>query len=125
MLVMMLERVTPGLRGDLSRWLVEPRTGVFVGNVSAMVRDQLWELCGKRLRAGAMIQMWTTNNEQGFAVRTMGDTSRELVDYEGLWLVRRPWDKSNKADVDAARAVEGDEGPGREPGEEQADDVEG
>ncbi|MBA3516457.1 MAG: type I-E CRISPR-associated endoribonuclease Cas2, partial [Rhizobiales bacterium] len=31
MVVMMLERVSPSLRGELTRWLIEPKTGVFVG----------------------------------------------------------------------------------------------
>ena len=35
MIVMILEKVSVGLRGELSRWLIEPRTGVFVGQVSA------------------------------------------------------------------------------------------
>ena len=58
-----------------------------------MVRDRLWDKCAKRLNDGAMVQLWTTNNEQGFAVRTAGEPRRQLVDYEGLLLVRQPWEK--------------------------------
>ncbi|MGI6377267.1 MAG: type I-E CRISPR-associated endoribonuclease Cas2e [Anaerolineae bacterium] len=104
MLVMILERVTPGLRGELSRWLIEPRSGVFVGSVSAMVRDQLWQICGKRLHHGAMLQIWTTNNEQGFAVRSTGESSRKLVSYEGLTLVCRPWDEKRPTPASAVRS---------------------
>ena len=43
LLVMMLEKVKPSMRGELSRWLVEVKSGVYVGNVSALVRDRLWE----------------------------------------------------------------------------------
>ena len=39
MIVIALERVPVGLRGELSRWLLELRPGVFVGKVSALVRD--------------------------------------------------------------------------------------
>lgn len=91
MLVMILERVPPSLRGELSRWLIEPRAGVFVGNVSALVRDKLWEKCGKRLKGGAMMQLWSTNNEQGYAIRSEGTNDREVVDYEGVQLIRIPW----------------------------------
>ena len=90
MIVMVLERAPVSLRGELTRWLIEPQAGVFVGNVSAMVRDRLWEKCCKRLREGAAIQIWSSNNEQGFSARTWGLTDRELVDYEGLLLVRLP-----------------------------------
>ncbi len=88
MLVMILERVTPSLRGELTRWLIEPHPGVFIGDVSALVRDRLWDKCRQRLRGGALIQAWNTNNEQGFALRCEGLTEREMVTYDGLWLVR-------------------------------------
>ena len=90
MLVMILESVPPSLRGELSRWLVEPHAGVFVGSVSAMVRDRLWDKCCKRLRGGGLIQIWSTNTEQRFDLRISGVTDREVVDYDGLKLIRMP-----------------------------------
>ena len=65
MVVMILEKVPASLRGELTRWLIEPHPGVFVGHVSAMVRDRLWDkCCGKAGRWRA--QIWSTNNEQRF-----------------------------------------------------------
>jgi CRISPR-associated protein Cas2 len=89
MLVMMMENVPPGLRGELSRWLLEPRAGVFLGHVNAVVRDLLWDMCCKACGEGGVIQMWSTNNEQHFAVRSFGTTRRRVVNYEGLSLIRR------------------------------------
>ena len=89
MVVMILERVTPGMRGELTRWLLEPHPGTFVGYINAQVRDRLWERCLKSIKDGGMIQIWSTNNEQRFYIRTHGETRREIVDYEGLLLVRR------------------------------------
>jgi CRISPR-associated protein Cas2 len=89
MVVMILEKVPTSLRGELTRWLIEPHPGVFVGHVSALVRDKLWEKCVKKLGDGGMIQMWSTNTEQRFAIRSWGQTGREIVDMEGLWLVRK------------------------------------
>jgi CRISPR-associated protein Cas2 len=43
MVVLVLERVPVSLQGELTRWLLEPRAGVFVGNIPAGVRDRLWE----------------------------------------------------------------------------------
>ena len=114
MLVVILERVTPGLRGELSRWLIEPRAGVFVGDVSALVRDQLWEICGKRLRSGAMTQIWTTNNEQGFGMRSIGEPSRQLIDHEGLLLVCRPWDVQAPDNPTATEIAQADPPPPEE-----------
>jgi len=95
----MLERVTPSTRGELTRWLIQPQAGVFVGKVSALVRDKLWEKVVDSLgslkptksgrRPGA-IMVYTTNNEQGFAVRITGQTDRHIEDFEGLLLVKSP-----------------------------------
>ena len=93
MVVIILEKVSASLRGELTRWLIEPHTGVFVGNVSGLVRDRLWDKCCRHTKDGGVVQLWSTNNEQRFAVRTWGSTQREIVDFEGLHLVRRPRDK--------------------------------
>ena len=90
MIVMVLEKVPTSLRGELTRWLVEPHTGVFVGHVNATVRDHLWGKCIKAKRTGGVLQIWSTNNEQRFAMRSIGETQRQVVDFEGLQLIRRP-----------------------------------
>lgn len=90
MVVMILESVTPSARGELTRWLIEPHPGVFVGHVSGMVRDKLWEKCCEGLKKGALIQMWTSNTEQRFQMRTYGATKREVIDIDGLQLIRLP-----------------------------------
>jgi CRISPR-associated protein Cas2 len=41
MVVIVLSACPAGLRGHLTRWLVEISAGVFVGHVSARVRDLL------------------------------------------------------------------------------------
>ena len=87
-----LERrpVLVSLRGELSRWLLEPKAGVFVGQVSAMVREKLWELVCKGVKGGACMMVWSTNSEQGFKIASWGDTSRHILDWEGLQLVTKP-----------------------------------
>jgi CRISPR-associated protein Cas2 len=90
MVVMILERVSSSLRGELTRWLLEPRAGVFVGTVSALVRDKLWELVCQRGGKGGAMLAYSTGNEQGFALQLWGDTTRLLRDFEGLSLVTVP-----------------------------------
>ncbi|MBC8204259.1 MAG: type I-E CRISPR-associated endoribonuclease Cas2 [FCB group bacterium] len=89
MVVLIVEKVSPSLRGLLSRWLIEVKAGVFVGQVSALVRDRLWEKYLENLGKGAALQIWSTNNEQGFDMRMAGERDRIIVDYEGLKLVKR------------------------------------
>jgi CRISPR-associated protein Cas2 len=90
LVVLIVEKVKRGLRGELSRWMIEPKTGVFVGKLSALVRDKLWEKVVKEVGDGGAVLIHRAQSEQGFAVRTFGDTSREIVDYEGLFLARLP-----------------------------------
>jgi CRISPR-associated protein Cas2 len=90
MVVLILERVPPGLRGELTRWLLEPQAGVFVGRVSAMVRDRLWEKACKDAKGGGCLIVYSSDNEQGYKVRTWGHTARCVDDFEGLFLVRVP-----------------------------------
>ncbi|MDO8586860.1 MAG: type I-E CRISPR-associated endoribonuclease Cas2e [Armatimonadota bacterium] len=88
MVALILERVPPGLRGEMSRWMIEPKAGVFVGKLSAAVRDRLWEKAQKAAGDGAGMMIHATNSEQGFDIRTFGDNSRSIVNMEGLWLVK-------------------------------------
>ncbi len=88
MVILILERVAPGLRGELTRWMIQPKTGVFVGRLSGLVRDKLWERVQKSVKTGAGIMVCNTNTPQGYAVRTCGRPDRDLVDFEGLTLVK-------------------------------------
>lgn len=90
MTVLILERVPRGLRGELSRWMIEPRAGVFLGNVSAMVRNKLWELACDGAEGGSAVMLYSTDNEQHYAFRLWGAPSYYPEDFEGLLLVRRP-----------------------------------
>lgn len=87
---MILESVSSGLRGELTRWMIEPKAGVFVGDLSARVRDLLWEKCVMRRKEGGVVQIWSTNTEQHFEIRMEGNTDRELIKIEGLQLIKIP-----------------------------------
>lgn len=104
MVVMILERVPRSLRGELSSWLLEVQPGVFVGKVSALVRDLLWEKCVLRSDGGKCCQIWSTDNEQGFAIRLVGDRTRRVVEMDGLLLigVRKKRKGSGKHDFKGA-----------------------
>ena len=90
MVVLILERVPPGLRGELTRWMIEPQAGVFVGRVSGMVRERLWDKVCAEARDGGCVIIHSMDTEQGYQVRTWGRTARSVVDFEGLSLVRMP-----------------------------------
>lgn len=69
--------------------MIEPQAGVFVGNLSARVRDRLWEKVQSDITEGSAILLYTARTEQGFAIRCHGDRHRLPIDFEGLTLIRR------------------------------------
>ncbi|MFI6209206.1 type I-E CRISPR-associated endoribonuclease Cas2e [Streptomyces sp. NPDC051041] len=89
MTVIVLTNCPAGLRGFLTRWLLEISAGVFVGNPSARIRDVLWEEVQQYAGQGRALLAHTTNNEQGFTFRTH-DHAWHPIDHEGVTLIRRP-----------------------------------
>lgn len=81
--------VPVGLRGELTRWLLEVAPGTFVGNLSSRVRDALWDLCVQEAGNGSVLLVHAARNEQRLAFRTHG-TNWMPVDQEGLTLILRP-----------------------------------
>lgn len=89
MTLIVVTRVPASLRGQLTRWLLEIKPGVFLGSVSARVRERLWAMVLGRKRLGACALVADAPNEQGFTIVTAGDDARSVVDLDGLQLVRR------------------------------------
>lgn len=89
MTVIVLTNCPAGLRGFLTRWLLEISAGVFIGNPSARVRDVLWAEVQEYADQGRALLAHSTNNEQGFIFRTH-DHKWRPIDHEGLTLICRP-----------------------------------
>ena len=91
MTVIVAERVPPSLRGYLTRWMLEIHPGVFVGTLSARVRESLWErLMVKRHKlTSAVLLLHNVPGEQGFTMLAAGAGSRQIADFDGLLLLRR------------------------------------
>lgn len=87
MLVIVVENVPPRLRGRLAVWLIEIRAGVYVGDLSAKVRDMLWHQIEVGIEEGNAVMVWSTNTESGFDFITLGKNRRLPVEFDGLKLV--------------------------------------
>ena len=87
MLVIVLENSPPRLRGRLAIWLLEIRAGVYVGNYSAKVRDNIWNQVEKGIEDGNAVMAWRTNSEAGFDFVTVGNNRRIPVELDGAKLV--------------------------------------
>ncbi|WP_033441490.1 type I-E CRISPR-associated endoribonuclease Cas2e [Saccharothrix sp. NRRL B-16314] len=80
-----------GLRGHLTRWLLEISPGVFVGKVSKRVRDLMWARVIDMVRTGRAIMVHHADNEQGLDFKVHHHTWHP-VDYDGIQLMLRPAD---------------------------------
>ncbi|WP_343036827.1 type I-E CRISPR-associated endoribonuclease Cas2e [Lacticaseibacillus absianus] len=89
MIVLTLSKVPPSLRGDLTKWYSEIQTGVFVGNVSARVRDRLWQRVLANIGHGEATMVFNAQNELGYQFLTTR-ADHAVVDYDGLpFMMRR------------------------------------
>lgn len=88
--VVVLIAAPEGLRGHLTRWMIEVAAGVYVGNPSARIRDGLWTTLTERIGDGQAVMIEPAANEQHWAVRTAGRDRWRPVDYDGLMLIARP-----------------------------------
>ncbi len=85
-----MEKVPVSLRGEITRWMIELRPGVFVGHISALVRDKLWEQIAKKTKGGAATLLYSASNEQGYKICTHGETARRIRNFDGLDLITIP-----------------------------------
>lgn len=88
MIVITLSKVPPSLRGDLTKWYQEVQTGVYVGNVNAKVREQVWERIIRDIGSGQAVMVYNAQNELGYQFRTTR-TDHEIVDFDGIPLLKR------------------------------------
>ena len=87
MLVIVVENAPPRLRGRLAVWLLEVRSGVYVGTYVKRVRLMIWEQVTANIEDGNAVISWAAPNDAGFEFDTCGKHRRVPVDYDGLKLV--------------------------------------
>lgn len=99
MVVLILNKAPSGLKGEISNWLIELQSGVFVGNLSSVVRQQVWQrVCfvadGKDMSATLVYR--DPKCSQKYSIMMVGDTQRTLKDCDGLVLVQKAKIKTKK-----------------------------
>ena len=88
MTVIVVSNATPRLRGLLRRWLIEPKAGVYLGVVSARVREHLWDHVRRESRDGGAVLIHSCRGEPGYQIHSYGEVGREILDFDGIPLVR-------------------------------------
>jgi CRISPR-associated protein Cas2 len=87
MTVLSVTAVPDHVRGALTRWLLEVTPHLYVGTISARVRDELWRAVSGCVAGGVAVLVHPAANEQGFELHTAGDQRRQPVDFDGLTLI--------------------------------------
>ena len=88
--VITLRNVPNSLRGELSRWMQEIATGVYIGNYNSKVREYLWKRISETVKEGEATISYSCRNEIGYSFSTC-NTERQIVDFDGIPLVLLPW----------------------------------
>jgi CRISPR-associated protein Cas2 len=92
MTVLILHKVRSGFRGRLTRWMIQPDPGVYVGHPSARIRERIWKLVTDEIdfKGGSAVLLHSDNSEQGYHLLVYGDPKRVVRDFDGLCLPKTP-----------------------------------
>jgi CRISPR-associated protein Cas2 len=90
MTIIIFKKVPASLRGEISRWMIEVSTGVFVGKISRLVREELWSKSMEKCKDGAITLIWKTNTEQGFDIMSWNSKDYIPIEMEGIKLIMKP-----------------------------------
>ena len=89
MIVLTVTNCPPSLRGDITSWLFEIDTGIYIGRLSGRVRDALWERVCEHVKSGRATMVYSARNEQGFLFK-VHNAQWQIRDYDGLQLMNHP-----------------------------------
>jgi len=88
MVVFSLTQAPQRVRGLLSRYCLEVRSGLFIGRLDKRMRLKLWSVVEEEatMKTSA-VMAWSRASDQGYAFRSLGPLARRTIRYDGLWLI--------------------------------------
>lgn len=87
--VITLKNSPPSLRGDLTKWMQEISTGVYVGNFNTKVREELRDRVVESVGSGEATMTYAARNEIGYKFQTH-NSDKIPIDYDGIPMVFTP-----------------------------------
>lgn len=93
MTVVITRDVEDRYRGFLASCMLEVAPGCYVGpGMSKGVRERVWDVVNgwySALQRGAVVMVWPQKDaEGGVGLRLLGEAPKDIVDFEGVLLVR-------------------------------------
>ncbi|OXZ31242.1 type I-E CRISPR-associated endoribonuclease Cas2 [Finegoldia magna] len=87
--VITLKNSPPSLRGDLTKWMQEISTGVYVGNFNTKIREELRDRVVESVGSGEATMTYAYRNEIGYEFETH-NSNKISIDFDGIPLVFTP-----------------------------------
>lgn len=84
--VITIKKSPPSLRGDLTKWMQEISTGVYVGNFNTKIREKLRERVVESVGSGEATMTYAYRNEIGYRFETH-NSNKIPIDFDGIPLV--------------------------------------
>lgn len=84
--VITLKKTPSSLRGDLTKWMQEIDTGVYIGNFNSKVREELWKRVIENVKEGEATICYASRNEIGYDFKT-NSKDISIIDFDGIPLV--------------------------------------
>ena len=93
MTVVVTVNVEPRYRGFLASAMLEIAPGVYTSpDMTRRIRDRIWEVLTdwhSQLGQGSIVMTWRNPSAvSGQEIRTLGDAPKEIVDADGIYLVK-------------------------------------
>ncbi len=94
MAMVVTRNVEARYRGFLASTMLEIAPGMYVApNLTASVRTRVWTVLSKwwaALGSGSIVMVWRDSKATGnLRIETLGEPPKEIVDADGILLVRR------------------------------------
>lgn len=87
--IITLTNTPRSLKGDLTKWMQEIATGVYIGNFNRKIREELRKRVEESIGNGEATVSYYYRNEIGYDFKTL-NTNRKVLDFEGIPLVLIP-----------------------------------
>lgn len=97
--VITLKNSPASLRGDLTKWMQEISTGVYVGNFNIKIREEIWKRVIESVGVGEATMTFAYRNEIGYNFETHNST-KIPIDFDGIPLVLTPLKQKEKENVE-------------------------
>jgi CRISPR-associated protein Cas2 len=95
MTILIVEGAPNRLKGRLTLWMSEIKTGVYVADCNRKMREWIWKTVKENIGRGSALIVWSTSRaEFGYDMDFVGSAHMEVVEYDGIKLMA---DRKNKS----------------------------